>query len=200
MTDKAPEGQLTGPDAALADVQLGELRRAVSAFWEWMAAHPELSDPGSATRSTWVGEALVKADHLAGCAQSVDEVCCKGDLPTDWQRVRALVAAQDGQATTFGTLVTAAGGQVATPDPRPDGFYGRVEIPGMRNHTGWVTEETRFGTQLAVIRDWNGAVIAEMGIGPACRVLHLPTPLKPPEHYAEDDDPSGEGWDREDPF
>lgn len=66
-------------------------------------------------------------------------------------------------------------------DPRPDGFWGRAEIPGMRNHTGWITEETRFGTQLAVVRDWDGRVIAEMGIGPACRVLHLPTPLKRPE-------------------
>jgi hypothetical protein len=85
----------------------------------------------------------------------------------------------------FGRLDEARHGFAETAEaelePLPEGFFGRVEIPGMRNHTGWVTEETRFGTQLAVVRDWNGAVIAEMGIGPACRVLHLPTPLKRPD-------------------
>jgi hypothetical protein len=96
------------------------------------------------------------------------------------------------------------GPEPAGEPPRPDGFYGRVEIPGMRNHTGWVTEETRFGAQLAVVRDWDGGVIAEMGIGAACRVLHLPTPLKRPEPpkaitpaWDDDDD---EGLDDEDQY
>jgi hypothetical protein len=108
------------------------------------------------------------------------------------------------------------GPEPAGEPPLPDGFYGRVEIPGMRNHTGWVTEETRFGQQLAVVRDWNGAVVAEMGIGPACRVLHLPTPLKrpgpaaaitaggwaaPDGDYDPDEDPAeddGASWERGD--
>jgi transcriptional regulator with XRE-family HTH domain len=63
----------------------------------------------------------------------------------------------------------------------PEGVYGRVELPGYRNHTGWVTEETRFGVQMAVVRDWDGAVVAEVAPGPLCQFVHLPTPLKRPE-------------------
>jgi transcriptional regulator with XRE-family HTH domain len=68
------------------------------------------------------------------------------------------------------------------PEPSlPEGVYGRVELPGYRNHTGWVTEETRFGVQMAVVRDWDGAVAAEVAPGPLCQFVHLPTPLKRPE-------------------
>ena len=105
---------------------------------------------------------------------------------------------------TLAALGAPGGTDEEPADPRPEGFYGRVEIPGMRNHTGWVTEETRFGTQLAVVRDWNGVVIAEMGIGPACRVLHLPTPLKRPEPVAAlgwaDHDPDEDLDDEDDRF
>lgn len=63
----------------------------------------------------------------------------------------------------------------------PEGIYGRIELPGYRTHTGWVTEEARFGAQMAVIRGWDGLVKAEVFIGPGCRFVHLPAPLKRPE-------------------
>lgn len=66
-------------------------------------------------------------------------------------------------------------------DPRPPGIWGRVELPGRRDHTGWITEETRFGAQVAVVRDWDGHEVAWVAIGPGCQVLPLPTPLKRPE-------------------
>lgn len=76
------------------------------------------------------------------------------------------------------------GGQpVAAPaePPLPPGQFARVELPGYRNHTGWVTEETRFGAQTAVVRDWDGREIAAVALGPGCQVLFLPTPLRRPE-------------------
>ena len=70
---------------------------------------------------------------------------------------------------------------VAEPEPElPPGRYGRIELPGYRNHTGWIAEETRFGQVAAVVRDWDGLVVAEVFPGPACRVQYLPTPLKRP--------------------
>jgi hypothetical protein len=69
-----------------------------------------------------------------------------------------------------------------SPEPSlPPGRYARVEIPGFRQNTGWVTEEARYGAQCAVVRDWNGAVEAEVVIGPGSRVVYLPVPLKRPE-------------------
>ena len=65
-------------------------------------------------------------------------------------------------------------------DPRPDGFWGRVEIAGYRDATGWVTDEPRFGLQMAVVRDWDGRVIDEFAMGPNSRIEHLPTPMKRP--------------------
>lgn len=75
------------------------------------------------------------------------------------------------------------GGTAPEPD-LPPGRYARVEIPGFRQNTGWVTEETRFGVQCAVVRDWSGVVEAEVVIGPGSRVVYLPTPLKRPEPQA----------------
>lgn len=91
------------------------------------------------------------------------------------------------------------GGTASEPD-LPPGRYARVEIPGFRQNTGWVTEETRFGVQCAVVRDWSGVVEAEVVIGPGSRVVYLPTPLRRPEeaqaalsagdgYEVEDDDP-----------
>lgn len=82
-------------------------------------------------------------------------------------------------------------------DPRPDGFYGRVELPGWRNHTGWITDEVRFGEQMCVVRDWDGHVLAMVRLGPACQVLPRPTPLKRPEPRAAL--PPGSGWDGDGP-
>ena len=58
----------------------------------------------------------------------------------------------------------------------PPGRYGRVEIPGYRENEGWICEETRFGLQVAVVRDREGRETAAVGIGPLCRVVWLPVP------------------------
>jgi hypothetical protein len=82
------------------------------------------------------------------------------------------------------------------PDPLPDGVFGRIELPGWRNHTGWITDETRFGIQMAVVRDRAGAVLAEVAVGPGCQLVRLAPPLQSPEPLAitgggEDEDPEG---------
>jgi hypothetical protein len=66
------------------------------------------------------------------------------------------------------------------PGPLPEGIFGRVELPGYRQHTGWITEETVFGLQMAVVRDWDGRVQAEVALGPGSQVVHLPTQLERP--------------------
>lgn len=66
-------------------------------------------------------------------------------------------------------------------DPRPEGIYARVELPGYRHHTGWITEEPRFGLQMAVVRDWDGREVAMVAVGPGCQVVAVPAPLKRPE-------------------
>jgi hypothetical protein len=71
------------------------------------------------------------------------------------------------------------------PDPGlPAGEFGRIELPGRREHVGWVTEETRFGIQVAVVRGWDGQVKAVVAVGPGCQFVPLPAPLKRPEPRA----------------
>jgi hypothetical protein len=65
--------------------------------------------------------------------------------------------------------------------PLPEGVYGRIELPGYRRHTGWVAEETRFGVQVAVIRNLNGQVIAEVVPGPGVQFIHLTLPSAHPD-------------------
>jgi len=65
--------------------------------------------------------------------------------------------------------------------PLPPGRFGRVEIPGYRENEGWISEETRFGLQVAVVRDREGCETAAIGIGPLCRVVWLPVPSPRPE-------------------
>lgn len=77
-------------------------------------------------------------------------------------------------------------GEVPEPEagpepPLPAGQFARVELPGYRQHVGWVTDENRFGVQMAVVRDWDGREMAAAVIGPNSQVVYLPTPLKRPE-------------------
>jgi hypothetical protein len=81
---------------------------------------------------------------------------------------------------------------VPAPDPQPPGRYGRIEIPGYRENEGWISEETRFGLQVAVVRDREGTETAAIGMGPLCRVVWLPVPETRPEPPAL---PPGTGWD-----
>ena len=80
----------------------------------------------------------------------------------------------------------------------PEGIYGRVELPGMRSDTGWITEGTLGGQTVLVVRDWNGCPLGEYILGPACRLVHLPTPLKRPETQERAAITSGRGWDEDD--
>jgi hypothetical protein len=91
--------------------------------------------------------------------------------------------------------------QPATPEP--PGRWGRIEIPGYRENEGWIAEETRFGLQVAVVRDRDGQETAAVGVGPLCRVVWLPVPgQEDPEpkaittggHYIED------GYDDDEPL
>jgi transcriptional regulator with XRE-family HTH domain len=98
------------------------------------------------------------------------------------------------------------------PEPLPPGRYGRVEIPGYRENEGWISEETRFGLQVAVVRDRTGTETAAIGIGPLCRVVWLPVPEPGPEsrlalpagswrdHDDDEDldDEDGSSWERGD--
>ena len=90
-----------------ADEQLMYLRRAALTVGGWLEAHPELSSPAYADNP--VGYLAAKADHLAGCAAAVDDLCCRArqhsDLPSDWQpradpRVTANGAQRRRQAGT----------------------------------------------------------------------------------------------------
>ena len=60
-----------------------------------------------------------------------------------------------------------------------------MELPGYRNHTGWISEETRFGVPMAVVRGWDGEEVAQVAPGPGCQVVLLPTPLKRPDPATE---------------
>lgn len=73
------------------------------------------------------------------------------------------------------------GREAAAPDPLPPGRWGRIEIPGYRENEGWISEETRFGLQVAVVRDRDGTETAAVGMGPLCRVVWLPVPDPRPE-------------------
>jgi hypothetical protein len=113
------------------------------------------------------------------------------------------VALAAAQLTSADVLIQALQVQAPPSDdtsPLPPGRWGRVEMPGYRQHTGWIAEEARFGQAAAVVRDWDGAVVADVFPGPACRVVYLPTPLSRPDperqaitasswHGDDDDDP-----------
>jgi hypothetical protein len=73
-----------------------------------------------------------------------------------------------------------AGAPQEDAEPLPDGEYARVEILGHDSHTGWVTDSTRAGVPVMVVRDWDGRVIAEVPGGSLYRFVPLATPLKRP--------------------
>ena len=85
-------------------------------------------------------------------------------------------------------------GEEVPASPSPPGRYGRIEIPGYRENTGWITEETRFGLQVAVVRDKGGEETAMVTPGPACRIVWLAVPVSQREPAAAL--PAG-GWAEE---
>jgi hypothetical protein len=125
---------------------------------------------------------LAQAEDLIGEAFSAG-------VPSSWR------AAAERWHAGYRSLLSEADAIVP---PLPDGVYARIEMPGRREHTGWVTDETRFGVQAAVVRDWDGRELAAVFPGPACRLIYLPTPLRRPEPQAALT--AGDPWadDRED--
>jgi hypothetical protein len=75
------------------------------------------------------------------------------ELPGYWRQKAEKWRARCAELARAGS-----GGQVeAGPEPElPEGEFGRIEMPGYRQHTGWVTDGTRFGHPVAVVRDWDG--------------------------------------------
>jgi hypothetical protein len=70
----------------------------------------------------------------------------------------------------------------AAPEPSlPEGEYARVEIMGHDHETGWVTDGTRAGVPVLVIRGWDGRVLREVPGQALYQFIPLPTPLKRPE-------------------
>ena len=85
----------------------------------------------------------------------------------------------------LGEAVDPPAGTTAQPEPAspslPDGEYARVEVMGHDQHTGWVTDGTRAGIPVLVVKDWDGRTVAEVPGGSLYRFVPLPTPLKRPE-------------------
>jgi hypothetical protein len=84
--------------------------------------------------------------------------------------------------------------------PLPDGEFGHVELPGFVQHTGWVTEGTRAGCPVLVIRDWDGRKIAEVVPQAMRQFIALPTPLKRPEPQAALPAGAGFGYESDDEY
>ena len=79
-------------------------------------------------------------------------------------------------------------GEVPPPEPKdpalPPGEWARVEIMGHDQVTGWVTDGTRAGVPVLVIRDWDGRVLREVPGQSLYQFVPLPTPLKRPDPVA----------------
>ena len=182
LAGAVPEpGEDHWPDTGTsADVQLAYLEQAcdaVDVLVSTIKLDGDLAD-------SEVGELHAKAAHLVGCVSAVNHMARQdGELPGEWLRPW-LRARQATLAAPIATLIAA--GETALRyrhlsfaglDARPPGFWGRVEIPGMRNDTGWIADED--GRR--VVRDWDGRVVAEVWPGPNARIVRLPTPVRRPD-------------------
>jgi len=95
------------------------------------------------------------------------------------------IAARYSEAAPSGPAKAAGEPQPAS--PLPPGIYGRVELPGFRKHTGWMTEGMLAGQAVMVISDRDGEVLAEYIPGPASRFVRLPVPV--PSQPGEEPEP-----------
>lgn len=157
-------------EMSTADIQLEYLRAAISSVDA--AVSGMAVDPDSP-----VGELHAKAAHLVGCAAALDDLCSNGTLPGDWGGPRRV-----GVLVTDGPSLVELDAAPAFPLlPRPAGFWGRIELPGMRHYTGWIAEEERFGMKGAVVRDWDGRETHFVIPGPNSPVYHLLIPAQRPD-------------------
>jgi len=88
-----------------------------------------------------------------------------------WDLVREYAASKAGRQ--------AAEADEPAPEPVPSlppGDYGRIEIPGFRNHVGWWTEGLMAGQPVMVCSDRDGKVLARYIPGPGFRFVDLEVP------------------------
>jgi hypothetical protein len=77
--------------------------------------------------------------------------------------------------------------------PLPPGEYATVHIMGHLHETGWVTEGTRAGVPVLVIRDWEGRVKREVPGHALYQYVPHPTPLRRPDPEPLAALPAGQG-------
>lgn len=141
---------------AAADEQLAHLRRARDAV---AATLPPLDQD----------ETEAKIGHLVACVSAVDDMCCRGLLPAEWLPLPEYITTLPATAVVPFKV-----------DARPVGIYGRLELPGRREWTGWITSEERFGVTMCVVRDWDGIELVAAQPGPNAAVVKLiPPGLRP---------------------
>jgi hypothetical protein len=190
-----------------ADIALGYLRNAAGAVDAFISATDikALNEKG-------VEELAGLAATLSGFVTDLDKLCGgEGVLPTQWLRahLRSYISSaladyswQDGTSADIQlqylrdgirVSLTEAGRWYAVNTERPPGFWGRIELPGMRHYEGWIAEEERFGMKGAVVRDWDGRETHFVIPGPNSPVLRLPVPAtRPPDdgdYYDPDPEP-----------
>jgi hypothetical protein len=63
----------------------------------------------------------------------------------------------------------------------PPGEFATVHVMGHDQVTGWVSDGTRAGVPVMVVRDWDGQVLREIPGHALYQFVPLPTPLRRPE-------------------
>lgn len=92
------------------------------------------------------------------------------DLAESWHRAAAIKDA------------AMAGEPAPSQEPQlPPGEYARVEIMGHDSVTGWVSDGTRAGMPVMIVRDWDGRVVREVPGHALYQFFPLATPLRRPD-------------------
>lgn len=129
-------------------------------------------------------------DDRAECLRELHKLIAEpaahpGPLETalaEWKRTGEALSDPTARDILTGPLDLDEFVEVGPPqEPLPEGEYARVEVMGHASHTGWVTESTRAGQPVMVIRDWDGQVVAEVPGHSLYRFLPLATPQKRPD-------------------
>jgi hypothetical protein len=201
MTALAGEDPGEDPRSGSADIQLRYLQQAAEAVDGVVSGITVPEDQADG----WMGELHAKAAHLVGCVASVDAMAHAGELPAAWLRpwLRQRTVSSPSEIALPASIdefldhpeTGSRRARTVQLDIRPPGFWGRIELPGMRSYTGWIEEAERFGTRGAVVRDWDGRETHFVVPGPNSPVHRLPTPVRRPGSDFDGDDPSGEMWD-----
>lgn len=104
----------------------------------------------------------------------------KPSLGQAWDEVTAARDTAIGHAAAHHELHAKLAASPAEP-PMPPGEYARVEIMGHDQVTGWVSDGTRAGVPVMVVRGFDGRVMREVPGHALYQYFPLPTPLRRPE-------------------